>query len=193
MQGKRSRASVFAVALALTAGAACGAGELASAGADRPKSAEVLEARRLLVEIEGFRTETWSWQRLMSIPRTRFANSARVNESLAYRRWVHGLWRQRALVARRQAQHPPRLAAWRCIYRYESAGYGWTVNTGNGFYGGLQMDLEFQRTYAPDLLRKKGTADHWTPLEQMWVAERAYRSGRGFAPWPNTARYCGVL
>ena len=34
-------------------------------------------------------------------------------------------------------------------------------------------------------------ADHWTPIEQMWVAERAYRSGRGFYPWPNTARYCG--
>ena len=39
--------------------------------------------------------------------------------------------------------------------------------------------LEFQATYGGDLLRAKGTADHWTPLEQMWVAERAYRT-RGF-------------
>ena len=26
----------------------------------------------------------------------------------------------------------------------------------------------------------------------MWVAERAYRT-RGFWPWPNTARFCGLL
>ena len=61
------------------------------------------------------------------------------------------------------------------------------------YYGGLQMDLSFQRTYGPRLLRRKGTADHWTPVEQMWVAERAHRSGRGYYPWPNTARYCGLI
>jgi hypothetical protein len=55
------------------------------------------------------------------------------------------------------------------------------------------MDLSFQRTYGADLLRKKGTANRWTPLEQIWVAERAYRSGRGFHPWPNTARACGLI
>jgi hypothetical protein len=25
------------------------------------------------------------------------------------------------------------------------------------------------------------------------VAERAYRSGRGFYPWPNSARACGLI
>jgi hypothetical protein len=55
------------------------------------------------------------------------------------------------------------------------------------------MDLSFQRAYAAGLLRRKGTADRWTPLEQMWTAERAHRSGRGFYPWPNTARYCGLI
>src|SRR5205085_646291 len=61
------------------------------------------------------------------------------------------------------------------------------------YYGGLQMDLGFQRTYGRYLLARKGTANHWTPLEQMWVAERALRAGRGFYPWPNTARYCGLI
>ena len=55
------------------------------------------------------------------------------------------------------------------------------------------MDLGFQQHYGRMLLRVKGTADHWTPLEQMWIAERAYRSGRGFYPWPNTARSCGCI
>ena len=55
-----------------------------------------------------------------------------------------------------------------------------------------QMDLGFQKTYAPWLVRVKGTADHWTPLEQIWTAEKASRS-RGFWPWPNTARFCGLI
>ena len=37
-----------------------------------------------------------------------------------------------------------------CIHRYEGA---WTSNTGNGYYGGLQMDLEFQRLYGRRLPR----------------------------------------
>jgi hypothetical protein len=55
------------------------------------------------------------------------------------------------------------------------------------------MDASFQRTYGRELFRRKGTADNWTPLEQMWVAERAYKSGRGYYPWPNTARYCNLI
>ena len=51
----------------------------------------------------------------------------------------------------------------------------------------------FQQSYGRDLLRRKGTADHWSALEQMWVAERAYRAGRGYYPWPNTARACGLI
>lgn len=88
--------------------------------------------------------------------------------------------------------HPPHRAAWLCIYSYENGGYGWKANTGNGYYGGLQMDLSFQRAYGWGLLRTKGTANHWTAHEQMWVAERAWRT-RGFYPWPNTARYCGLI
>ena len=44
------------------------------------------------------------------------------------------------------------------------------------------MDISFQRSYGPELLRRKGTANNSTAVEQMWVAERAYRSGRGFSP-----------
>ena len=92
------------------------------------------------------------------------------------------------------AHHPPHLVAWRCIQRYESGGsYGMGINTGNGYYGGLQFDIGFQLAYGAWLYRTKGTAEHWTPLEQMWTAERAHASGRGFTPWPNTARACGLL
>ena len=143
----------------------------------------------LLARIARHRNETWRWQRLMGKPRTRASSSARRSRHAEYRRWVLRLWRARAARARRQAHDPPRERAWLCIQRHEGR---W--NDPNApYYGGLQMDIHFQRLYGSDLLRRKGTADNWTPLEQMWVAERAYRSGRGFHPWPNTARACGVL
>lgn len=81
---------------------------------------------------------------------------------------------------------------WDGVAQCESGG-NWSINTGNGYYGGLQMDISFQRAYGRELLRRKGTANNWTAAEQMWVAERAYRSGRGFYPWPNTARSCGLI
>jgi hypothetical protein len=55
------------------------------------------------------------------------------------------------------------------------------------------MDRGFMSTYAPGVLLRRGWADRWTALEQMWVAERAHRSGRGYWPWPNTARSCGLI
>jgi hypothetical protein len=103
------------------------------------------------------------------------------------RRLAHA-WRQREHAVWRRANHPPGLDAWLCIHHYEGS---WT-DSGGPYWGGLQMDLGFQETYGGWLLRHKGTADHWSPLEQIWVAVRASHT-RGFSPWPNTARYCGVL
>ena len=73
------------------------------------------------------------------------------------------------------------------------AAMGWGTQTGNGFYGGLQMSWRFMETYGGRLLRRKGPAHRWTALEQMWVGERALRAGRGFYPWPNSARNCGLI
>lgn len=85
--------------------------------------------------------------------------------------------------------NPPHKAAWLCIHRFEGS---WRDDNAP-FWGGLQMDYGFQRTYGSYLLSIKGTANHWNPIEQMWIAERAYRAGRGFYPWPNTARYCHLI
>jgi hypothetical protein len=108
---------------------------------------------------------------------------------LRYRLWRRDAWRIRAERARFRAHHPPHLAEWRCIHRWEGS---WT-DPNSPYYGGLQMDLAFQRAYGLGLLRHKGTANHWAPYEQMWVAERALKAGRGFHPWPLTARRCGLI
>jgi hypothetical protein len=107
------------------------------------------------------------------------------------------LWQRRLASATVQVLrygHPPIPSAldtaFRCIHRYEGA---WDSNTGNGYYGGLQMDIRFQRRYGPDYVQRWGTADNWPAWAQLQVAARAYRSGRGFYPWPNTARACGLI
>jgi hypothetical protein len=98
-------------------------------------------------------------------------------------------WRSRAQKARDRFRRPPHLEAWRCIHRHEGP---WS-DPYAPYYGGLQMDLTFQRMYGRHLLRRKGTADRWRPREQMWVAEGALRAGRGFYPWPVAARRCGLI
>ena len=148
----------------------------------------------LLSEIDQLRRTTWHWQQLMGKARTPTQYSERRTRDASSRRWIRNLWHRRAEAAKRRAERPPHRAGWLCIHRYERHPHqGWSTRTGNGYYGGLQMDISFQRTYGPELLRRKGTADNWTALEQMWVAERAYKSGRGYYPWPNTARYCGLI
>ena len=168
---------------------------LALAALTRTDSAGAATKRAtMLAQIAELRSETWSWQRLMMKPRTPTSFSERTTRSRAYRTWVRNLWRERAEAAERRAANPPHRRQWLCIHRYERhPRQGWRTRTGNGFYGGLQMNIAFQRRYGARLLQRKGTADRWSALEQMWVAERAYRSGRGFYPWPNTARNCGLI
>jgi Transglycosylase-like domain len=146
----------------------------------------------LIRRIVEARKVTWRWQYVMQRRRTRpernqeelRAASTEVKErSLAY-------WRKRAKRVYRAAQTPPHGREFRCIHRHEAP---WTANTGNGYYGGLQMDLAFQRQYGRRFLQTKGRAHRWTPLEQIWVAERAHREGRGFYPWPAAASRCGLI
>jgi len=151
---------------------------------------QMLRPEDVLRAANAYRRQTWHWQRVMGVRTTPSRHSAAKSTNLAYRLWVRNLWRRRATVVRRRALHPPHRQQWQCIHSYEGS---WESNTGNGYYGGLQMDISFQRHYGSWLLRRKGTADRWTPIEQMWVAERAHRSGQGFSPWPNTARACGLI
>ena len=139
--------------------------------------------------VRMWRVETWHWERVMGV-RLIPSHSRRAIASarLVRLRRLAGLWRRREHRAWRHAHHPPLLAGWMCIHHYEGA---WN-DAGGPYWGGLQMDLSFQQRYGGWLLRTKGTADRWTPIEQIWVAVHAWRS-RGFSPWPNTARDCGLL
>jgi hypothetical protein len=123
-----------------------------------------------------------------------FASAAGATDRETLRLWQ----RRSALAAVAVAEHGENLmaipaslnASFMCIHHYEGA---WNANTGNGYYGGLQMDLTFQGSYGADFLRRWGTADNWPVWAQLQAAARAYQSGRGFYPWPNTARACGLI
>ena len=105
------------------------------------------------------------------------------------RRQAHVLGRYRAQARRPLRLRFERFGAWVCIHRHEAA---WN-DAGDPYWGGLQMDRGFMRAYGSDMIRRHhgGLANTWTPAEQIVVAERAYKA-RGFAPWPNTSRACGV-
>ncbi len=144
-------------------------------------------AARWRRHIRSFRAGTRRW---LTVIRGRPPVNRRrelAARTLVRLRWLANRWRHREHAVWWKANHPPDFAAWRCIHRYEGS---WR-DSGSPYWGGLQMDLSFQATYGRWLLRHKGTADHWSPLEQIWVAVRASRV-RGFSPWPNTARYCGM-
>jgi hypothetical protein len=179
----------------LLACVACAAGApQAAVGNQATAATRSTEAQRTAAvnwlggQVVGYQRATWRWEQLMGVPRTPTAGRVLAEMSIPDVKRAVLLWRRRAEAARRKAQRPPHLSAFLCIHRYEGS---WT-DGGSPYYGGLQMDLGFQQTYAPQLLHTKGTADHWTPLEQIWTAVKAARS-RGFYPWPNTARFCGLI
>ena len=74
---------------------------------------------------------------------------------------------------------------WDAVAQCESGG-DWSINTGNGFYGGLQFDYSTWLSngggaYAP-------RADLATREEQIAVATRLYNA-RGSSPWPVCGAY----
>jgi hypothetical protein len=152
-----------------------------------PSRSEARATKAWRRHIRRFRADTRHWLTVMTgrppgnVPRSLATRSPARLQQLARH------WRHRAHRAWWHAKHPPKLRDWLCIHRYEGS---WS-DSGSPYWGGLQMDFSFQATYGGWLLRHKGTAENWSPLEQIWVAVRASRV-RGFSPWPNTARYCGA-
>ena len=77
-----------------------------------------------------------------------------------------------------------------CVHSHEGA---WNSATGNGYYGGMQMDVNFMATYGADFEhRYGGYANVWPPKAQLVASYRAWRT-LGWRPWPNTAAMCGLL
>ncbi|KUL29235.1 hypothetical protein ADL15_29200 [Actinoplanes awajinensis subsp. mycoplanecinus] len=85
----------------------------------------------------------------------------------------------------------PALAAsvnWDVVAKCESGGR-WHINTGNGYYGGLQFDRGTWK--ANGGARYASTADKATKAEQIKIANKLYAK-RGLSPWPVCGKKAGV-
>lgn len=137
----------------------------------------------------AFYRESWArWHRQTGAPvfaphsRPRWCSHAR---RLA-KHWRH---RSRDARARFERWYDRTYAKWECVHVREAR---WHSNTGNGYYGGLQFDATFERAYGRRFVVRWGHAHLWPVWAQLVTAERGWRH-RGWWPWPNTARACGLL
>ena len=81
-------------------------------------------------------------------------------------------------------------SAGRCVSSREG---GLTSLSPGGTYAGKwQMDASFERAYGAYFVKRWGRAYNWPEWAQDVAAYRGY-SARGWWPWPNTARTCGLL
>jgi hypothetical protein len=157
--------------------------------ADIPEQARAMpDGTKVVRRIKGYQRATWNWQRLMGVRRTPNRKRYLRTRDIEFRVHVMKQWRKRAIRAKRRAHNPPHKGEWRCLQRHEGS---WR-DANDPYWGGLQMDRSFMLAHAPAHLLRRGWANRWSPIEQMWVAERAHRSGRGFHPWPHTAPVCGL-
>jgi len=74
---------------------------------------------------------------------------------------------------------------WDAVANCESGG-NWHINTGNGFYGGLQFDYSTWLSYGGGNFASR--ADLASREEQITVATRLYNA-RGSSPWPVCGAY----
>ncbi len=84
--------------------------------------------------------------------------------------------------------HAASVDTWNRLAQCESSG-SWSINTGNGFYGGLQFTQSTWREFGG--LKYAPRADLATRSEQIAVAERVLRV-QGWNAWPTCSRKLGL-
>ena len=77
---------------------------------------------------------------------------------------------------------------WDRVARCEST-QNWDINTGNGYYGGLQFDSHTWKAY--DGAKYAGRADNATRAEQIQVARRVLKR-QGAGAWPVCGPRAGL-
>jgi hypothetical protein len=80
------------------------------------------------------------------------------------------------------------LRTWKRLAQCES-GQRWHINTGNGYYGGLQFSASTWRAFGG---RKfAGNAHRATRAEQIRIAEKVRRQ-QGWGAWPHCSSKIGL-
>src|SRR5918997_2370815 len=74
---------------------------------------------------------------------------------------------------------------WTGVAECESGG-DWSINTGNGYYGGLQFNQSTWAAYGGTALAPR--ADLATPAQQVEIAEKVL-TGQGVGAWPTCGKH----
>jgi resuscitation-promoting factor RpfA len=77
---------------------------------------------------------------------------------------------------------------WDAIAKCESGG-NWSINTGNGYYGGLQFSRSTWKAYGGT--KYASTANKATKAEQIKIAEKVLK-GQGIGAWPTCGKKAGA-
>ena len=80
---------------------------------------------------------------------------------------------------------PASAGDWTGVAQCESSG-NWSINTGNGYYGGLQFDSQTWLGHGGGQFAQR--ADLATPAQQIAVAERVLVT-QGVGAWPTCGRH----
>ncbi len=80
------------------------------------------------------------------------------------------------------------ISDWERLAQCESGG-DWSINTGNGFYGGLQFTASTWSGYGGNEFAPR--ADLATKDQQIWVAEKVL-AGQGWGAWPACSAKLGL-
>ncbi|GAA4708689.1 transglycosylase family protein [Pseudonocardia yuanmonensis] len=76
-------------------------------------------------------------------------------------------------------------SSWDALAKCESGG-NWSINTGNGYYGGLQFNLTTWRAYGG-----QGMPHQASKAQQIAVAEKVLAK-QGWNAWPSCSKKVGV-
>jgi resuscitation-promoting factor RpfA len=79
-------------------------------------------------------------------------------------------------------------SVWDRVAQCESSG-NWNINTGNGFFGGLQFTSSTWRAFGGNVFAD--SANHASREQQIVVAERVL-AGQGWGAWPVCSRKAGA-
>ncbi|WP_018532367.1 transglycosylase family protein [Streptomyces sp. HmicA12] len=92
------------------------------------------------------------------------------------------------LLATAGSAHAAGSGVWDRIARCESGG-NWHINTGNGYYGGLQFSAGTWRAYGGGAYAS--TADRASRSQQIAVATKVQRA-QGWGAWPTCSARAGA-
>ena len=84
--------------------------------------------------------------------------------------------------------HAATIRTWERLAHCESGGR-WHINTGNGYYGGLQISSSTWRAYGGRHFSR--LPSRATKLEQIRIGERIKR-GQGWRAWPACSARVGL-